>query len=274
MAEPGPRPASSHRTWPERLAITGTILAAVLSFLAAGTLVAAYVIVGRRARRADHQPRRGGAAADVRSPAVRRRTVAPGATAPPAPATTTNETFPPADPGGAELPAHRRRQRRLCRSRLAVRTGVRRRQQRPCRRAQRHDHGLPRRPDRRPSGGAVVPPRPLRHHRRHERQEPDQLGIPPQRAATPDRHDLPELRHRHRPLHPGRLLHVQDARRRRRRGHRAVRLPGPRPEHRAERADHRLLHVQRRPRAGLRALSPLSVRGPAGQRELEDRPIV
>ena len=42
---------------------------------------------------------------------------------------------------------------------------------------------------------------------------------------TSDRHDLRELRDRHRPLHPGRLLHVQDARRRRRRGHRAVRVP-------------------------------------------------
>src|SRR5262245_52767993 len=96
MAEPGPRRAS-HRTWPERLAITATILAAVFSFLAAGTLVAAYVIVGRRpvvqiTNPADTRP------ATTARPAGPTTTAAPGATNPPAPATTTNETFPPADP--------------------------------------------------------------------------------------------------------------------------------------------------------------------------------
>jgi LCP family protein required for cell wall assembly len=93
MAEPGPRRAPSHRTWPERLAITATILAAVLSFLAAGTLVAAYVIVGRRPVVRITNPADTTVVPTTSGPTT---TVAPGATA--APATTTGETFPPADP--------------------------------------------------------------------------------------------------------------------------------------------------------------------------------
>ncbi len=97
MAEPGPRPATSHRTWPERLAITATILAAVLSFLAAGTLVAAYVIVGRRPVVQITNPAEA-APAPTPTTSGPTTTVAPGATTAPAPVTTTNETFPPADP--------------------------------------------------------------------------------------------------------------------------------------------------------------------------------
>jgi LCP family protein required for cell wall assembly len=96
MVDPGPRRAS-HRTWPERLAITATILAAVFSFLAAGTLVAAYVIVGRRPVVQITNPADAGPAPTIR-PVGPTTTGAPGATTPAAPATTTNETFPPADP--------------------------------------------------------------------------------------------------------------------------------------------------------------------------------
>ena len=96
---------------------------------------------------------------------------------------------------------------------------------------------------RRPGGDAgrraVVPPRPLRDDRRFGQPRPDQLRLPAGRATAPDRHDLRELRGRHRPLHPGRLLHVQDARRRRRRGRRAVRVPRPRRGLRARGADDR-----------------------------------
>jgi LCP family protein required for cell wall assembly len=100
MAEPGQRPPRSHRTWPERLAIGATVLAAVASFLAAGTLVAAYVVVRHRdvvsitnpAEAAGATTRPGAPAAG--SPT----TLAPGATQPAAAASTTPETFPPADP--------------------------------------------------------------------------------------------------------------------------------------------------------------------------------
>jgi LCP family protein required for cell wall assembly len=96
MADPGPRRAPSHRSWPERLAITGTILAAVLSFLAAGTLVAAYVVVGRRPVVQITNPADALPAPTTTRPGPT-TTRAPGATTP-APVTTTNETFPPADP--------------------------------------------------------------------------------------------------------------------------------------------------------------------------------
>src|SRR6476660_5238735 len=95
MADPGPRRAS-HRTWPERLAITATILAAVLSFLAAGTLVAAYVVVGPRPVVQITNPADALPAPTTTRPGPT-TTRAPGVTTP-APVTTTNETFPPADP--------------------------------------------------------------------------------------------------------------------------------------------------------------------------------
>ena len=103
---------------------------------------------------------------------------------------------------------------------------------------------------------------------------PDQLGVRAQRPATVDRHDLRELRRRRRPLRAGRLLRLQDPRRRRRRSGGAVPVPGPRPEHRAQRPDARVLQPQRRARPRLRALAPLRVRGPAGQRELGGGPDV
>src|SRR4029079_18493052 len=85
----------------ERLAITGTILAAVLSFLAAGTLVAGYVVVRNREVVQITNP------ADVASatttaptvaPTGPTATAAPGQTTVPGPPTTPPETCPPADP--------------------------------------------------------------------------------------------------------------------------------------------------------------------------------
>ena len=83
----------------------------------------------------------------------------------------------------------------------------------------------------------VVPPRPLRRDRRLAATSPGSTRRSARRAAAAHRHDLRELRHRDRPLHPGRLLRVQDARRRRRRRRGAVPVPGPRREHRAQRAE-------------------------------------
>ena len=99
-------PAAPHRrTWPERVAIAGTIAAAVVCFVAAGSLAAAYMVVRNRD------------VVEISNPAEREQpapltpvategpapTSAVGGTAP-APATqatvepTTTETFPPADP--------------------------------------------------------------------------------------------------------------------------------------------------------------------------------
>ena len=97
------RPPRTGRTWPERLAIAGTIVAAVVCFLAAGSLVAGYIVVrnrevvehhqpGRRRRRGRRRPRRPSPAAPTTTAAARsrrRRRRAP---------TTPPETFPPADP--------------------------------------------------------------------------------------------------------------------------------------------------------------------------------
>jgi LCP family protein required for cell wall assembly len=99
MTDTGPRPPRPGRTWPERLAITGTIVVAVVSFLAAGTLVAGYVVV--RNREVVHITNPAEAAAASTTTAVApgpTSTAAPGQTAPPVAATAPPETFPPADP--------------------------------------------------------------------------------------------------------------------------------------------------------------------------------
>src|SRR4051794_13588399 len=114
MTEPGQRSPRSHRTWPERLAIGGTILAAVVSFLAAGTLVAAYVVVRNRDVVAITNPAEAavatttaraptgsaptGSAPTGSAPPGPTTTEVPGVTTPAAPGTTVPETFPPADP--------------------------------------------------------------------------------------------------------------------------------------------------------------------------------
>jgi LCP family protein required for cell wall assembly len=105
MTTPGPRPPRDGRTWWERLAIGGTIVTAVLCFLAAGSLVAGYVVVRNRDVVSIVNPAEAAAAttttaAPTSEPAV---TAAPGETVPPAPPTTTPETFPPADPTAANF---------------------------------------------------------------------------------------------------------------------------------------------------------------------------
>ena len=98
MATPGPRPPRPGRTWWERVAITGTIVTAIACFLAAGSLVAGYMVVRNREVVDITNP------ADVTTTTVPPTTAAapgssaPGVTTPPAPPTTTPETFPPADP--------------------------------------------------------------------------------------------------------------------------------------------------------------------------------
>jgi len=100
MTTPGPRPARHGRTWWERLAIGGTIVTAVLCFLAAGSLVAGYVVVRNRDVVTIVNPAEAAAASTTTAAATPEpaATAAPGETLPPAPPTTTAETFPPADP--------------------------------------------------------------------------------------------------------------------------------------------------------------------------------
>src|SRR3954451_7676052 len=100
MTATGPRPPRHGRTWPERLAVTGAVIAAVLSFLAAGTLVAGYVVVRNREVVRITNPAEVAAATTTAPPAPSgpTTTVAPGQTAAPAAPTTPPETFPPADP--------------------------------------------------------------------------------------------------------------------------------------------------------------------------------
>src|SRR5215211_5034805 len=100
MTATGPRPPRAGRTWPERLAITGTILAAVLSFLAAGTLVAGFVVVRNREVVRIVNPADAAAAttAAVTASSAPTSSAAADPTTAPAAATTVPETFPPADP--------------------------------------------------------------------------------------------------------------------------------------------------------------------------------
>src|SRR5215207_9744647 len=100
MTATGSRPPRHGRTWPERLAITGTVIAAVVSFLAAGTLVAGYIVVRNREVVRITNPADVAAATTTSPPPPSGPTTtgAPGQTTVPAPPTTPPETFPPADP--------------------------------------------------------------------------------------------------------------------------------------------------------------------------------
>ena len=103
MASPG-RSRRDGRTWPERLAITATIIAAVICFLGAAGLAGAYMIWSDRDTVAIVNP------AEVARAETSTTTVAPPAastegepsaaptTVAPAPPTAPPETFPPADP--------------------------------------------------------------------------------------------------------------------------------------------------------------------------------
>ena len=103
MATPGPRPPRSGRTWWERVAITATIVTAIACFLAAGSLVAGYMVVRNREVVDITNP------ADVTTTTAPPTTAAPpgspapGATSPPAASATTPDTFPPADPTAANF---------------------------------------------------------------------------------------------------------------------------------------------------------------------------
>jgi LCP family protein required for cell wall assembly len=102
VAAAASRSSGHRRTWPERLAIGASIVAAVLCFATAGGLVTAYMVLQQRK------------VVEITNPAEERPTAEAGAapaessTTPPAdgtvarepdaPATTTPPTFPPADP--------------------------------------------------------------------------------------------------------------------------------------------------------------------------------
>lgn len=98
MTTPGPRPARNGRTWWERVAITGTIVTALLCFLAAGSLVAGYMVVRSRNVVEITNPADDAAASTTTVTTGPTTSAVPGATTPMAPPTTTPETFPPADP--------------------------------------------------------------------------------------------------------------------------------------------------------------------------------
>ena len=95
----------------------------------------------------------------------------------------------------AELPHHRRRQRRVRRSRT-------RRTPAPSATARTWASAATRSwccrvdPSSKRVAMLVVPPRPLRRDRRHRQQVAHQLGLPARRAAAPGRHDLQQLRRR------------------------------------------------------------------------------
>jgi LCP family protein required for cell wall assembly len=98
MATPGSRPARHGRSWWERLAITATIVTAVLCFLAAGSLVAGYMVVRNRDVVQITNPADEVTPTPTTGPVAPTTSGAPGVTTPDAPPTTTPETFPPADP--------------------------------------------------------------------------------------------------------------------------------------------------------------------------------
>jgi LCP family protein required for cell wall assembly len=98
MATSGSRSSRQHRTWPERLAITATIVAAVVCFLAAGSLVAGYMVVRSREVVDITNPAEAAAASTTTAAPASPPSSVPSGVTVSAPATTTPETFPPADP--------------------------------------------------------------------------------------------------------------------------------------------------------------------------------
>ncbi len=104
MATSGPSSPRQRRTWFERLAITATIVAAVVCFLAAGSLVAGYMVVRSREVVDITNPAEAAAAATT-TPAesAPAPTAEPGETLPPTVPPTTPETFPPADPDASNF---------------------------------------------------------------------------------------------------------------------------------------------------------------------------
>jgi LCP family protein required for cell wall assembly len=104
VAAAASRSSGHRRTWPERIAIGASIVAAVLCFATAGGLVAAYMVLHQRkvvqiTNPAEERPTVDAGAAPA-DPATTPATHPDGTVArePDAPTTTTPPTFPPADP--------------------------------------------------------------------------------------------------------------------------------------------------------------------------------
>jgi len=105
MTTSGPSARRHARTWGERLAITATIVTAIACFLAAGSLVAGYMVVRSRDVVSITNPAEAAAAASTTTTTTEgpAATLAPGETAATTPATSTSETFPPADPSASNF---------------------------------------------------------------------------------------------------------------------------------------------------------------------------
>ena len=173
------RPTSRRRTWPQRLTIAAhrADVARLLRRRRRARCRPVGRVADRNLRRAQ---RSGSATVAANTPDI----VVPGETRPPerrgrAPATTTADTFPPADPRGQELPHHRRRQQ------LAASIPTRRT---PARSAtapnfgERSDTIMVWRVDPSTNQVAVLSfPRDLYVDRRRRQQGPDQLRLPPRR---------------------------------------------------------------------------------------------
>ncbi len=103
MAAAASRSSGHRRTWPERLAIVASIVAAVLCFATAGGLVAAYVVLHQRKvveiTNPAEEPPVADAGAAPAQPSTTPATDGTVARRPDAPTTTTPPTFPRADPG-------------------------------------------------------------------------------------------------------------------------------------------------------------------------------
>ena len=258
-AEPAPQPAPGddtdhspgpkrgHRTWPERLTIATTFLAAALCFVVAAALVGGYLIARQRnvvdledpSQRAVAQVAAGAAPIvvlaggdETTTPATTTAASRPppgchhqhrdgaGAAATAAAASgvdtaaVTTEGSPPAAtaarhrrrarsdgdvptgrPRGAELPHHRRRQRRMRRSELAVRRRLRRPRETWASAATRSWSCAS---TRRAERVAVLSfPRDLYVEIADTGQQvADQLGVRARRPAEAGRHDLRQLRDR------------------------------------------------------------------------------
>jgi LCP family protein required for cell wall assembly len=103
VAAAASRSSGHRRTWPERLAIGASIVAAVLCFATAGGLVAAYMVLHQRKVIEITNPAEERPTADAGAAPAEPSTTPPPADGtvarqPDAPTTTTPPTFPPADP--------------------------------------------------------------------------------------------------------------------------------------------------------------------------------
>ncbi len=103
MAAAASRSSGHRRTWPERLAIGASLIAAVLCFATAGGLVAAYMVLHQRRVVEITNPAEERPTADAGAAPAGPSTTSPSADGTvarqqDAPTTTTPPTFPPADP--------------------------------------------------------------------------------------------------------------------------------------------------------------------------------